>query len=418
MKKRGIMEGIFRRVAAVSLAGCLFLCGSLQAEAATMRDLFDGRYYADKYSDLKEAFGDDESALWNHFVTHGLDEKRVMNGLLDVVGYRDRYADLNSAFGDDWDAYVNHYLTFGVKEGRDAGIDTDFDALDYAERYEDLRRVFGDDVLALWNHYRTMGQQEGRDARTEAAIEAEREAGASPKQETTKPLESQSYKAQYWLPVSYVLYDEEGSLLKQMEYRYDSYGFINQVSGNRGYLNEVSHYDEAARTLTLTSSPESKSEYYFDESGMISGRKWRDMEPIFYTEEEKDFLLLRCLWLDEDGFLIKDELLDCHMKLFLKKDNGKLSLGASYNTYIEGSIVEQEVEWPTGPDFFSILWQNSVINDDGTVTTTLNYKNGAPGEVVVWKPVTQMGFWQNVCFDWDYTYSDAFVTFTISLFWS
>ncbi len=87
-----------------------------------LKEIFDEHYYADNNPDLKAAFGYDREALWNHFVTCGLKEGRVMNGKLDVVKYRNTYADLNAAFGDNWDAYVEHYLTCGAKEGRDSGI--------------------------------------------------------------------------------------------------------------------------------------------------------------------------------------------------------------------------------------------------------------------------------------------------------
>lgn len=83
------------------LAGCLLAGVSVQANAATLKDLFDEHYYADTYGDLKEAYGYDREALWQHFVTFGLSEGRNMNGLLDVVKYRQEYADLDQAFGDN-----------------------------------------------------------------------------------------------------------------------------------------------------------------------------------------------------------------------------------------------------------------------------------------------------------------------------
>lgn len=126
----------------------------------TLEDLFDERYYADRYPDLKNVFGYNREILWAHFMTNGLKEGRVMNGLLDVVKYRNTYADLNAVFGDNWNAYVNHYLIAGAVENRDNG--TDFNPIAYANEYADLKNVYGNNVLALWKHYDTVGRWEHR----------------------------------------------------------------------------------------------------------------------------------------------------------------------------------------------------------------------------------------------------------------
>lgn len=121
-----------------------------------LKDVFDERYYADRYQDLKNAFGYDREALWTHFMTHGMKEGRVMNTLLDVVKYRATYKDLNDAFGENWDAYVNHFLTNGAREGRDSG--TEFDAYDYALKFDDMRITYGGNILPVWQHYNTYGR--------------------------------------------------------------------------------------------------------------------------------------------------------------------------------------------------------------------------------------------------------------------
>lgn len=136
--------------------------GSLSVSAAGLRDVFDAKYYADTYEDLKKAYGYDEEALFNHYVTWGLTEGRSMNPVFDVQAYRNAYGDLNEAFGEDWDAYVNHYFAYGMKEGRNSGIL--FDPVAYAEAYPDIKEAFGDDYAAILRHYLTYGIQEGRTA--------------------------------------------------------------------------------------------------------------------------------------------------------------------------------------------------------------------------------------------------------------
>ena len=163
------------------LAGAVFFADGSLAHAATLADVFDAKQYADIYADLKEAFGYDEEALLNHYLTYGIAEGRSSGGLLDVVKYREAYPDLDAAFGDNWDAYVNHFLTFGFAEKRDNF--TDFDAEAYAERYVDLQEAFGEDVLALYKHYEEVGREEGRDAEEEVVVIEEEPEEEEPEEE-------------------------------------------------------------------------------------------------------------------------------------------------------------------------------------------------------------------------------------------
>ncbi len=182
-------ERIFRRTTAAGLAGIMLWWGGAQArvDAAALKDVFDEYYYADTYKDLKEAYGYNREALWNHYVQYGLAEGRSMSSLINVVKYRQQYADLSAVFGDNWDAYINHYLAVGAKEGRDGGAGNEFDALDYAARYGDLQAIYGDNVFELWKHYQTVGAKEGRDARPEEAILAENGANRGETEEPEDP---------------------------------------------------------------------------------------------------------------------------------------------------------------------------------------------------------------------------------------
>ena len=117
MKKRRFQKITALAAVAVSVAAC-----PLSASAAEVKDVFDASYYADSYADLKEAFGYDEAALLQHYMTYGLNEGRSASTVFDVAAYRAAYADLEAAFGDDWNAYVNHYYTYGITEGRTAGV--------------------------------------------------------------------------------------------------------------------------------------------------------------------------------------------------------------------------------------------------------------------------------------------------------
>lgn len=82
--------------------------------------VFDPTYYANKYGDLKKAFGSNANSLWNHFKTYGLKEGRQGSANFNVIAYKNRYADLQKAFGNNLPEYYKHYVQFGNKEGRSA----------------------------------------------------------------------------------------------------------------------------------------------------------------------------------------------------------------------------------------------------------------------------------------------------------
>ena len=94
---------------------------TLTVSAEGVKDVFDAKYYADTYPDLKAAYGYDEGKLFQHYMKFGLAEGRVGSPTFNVVEYRRAYPDLEAAFGNDWDAYVDHYFKFGKVEGRTAG---------------------------------------------------------------------------------------------------------------------------------------------------------------------------------------------------------------------------------------------------------------------------------------------------------
>lgn len=78
--------------------------------------VFDPVYYSDKYEDLKAVFGNNSQALFNHFLTYGMNEARQGNAEFDPVRYRNAEPDLNAYFGDEWTAYYVHYITCGKQE--------------------------------------------------------------------------------------------------------------------------------------------------------------------------------------------------------------------------------------------------------------------------------------------------------------
>ena len=80
--------------------------------------VFDAKYYLNRYSDLKSAFGSDYAAALKHFVDYGIGEGRRASESFDVTLYKANYPDLQELFGDDNTKYVDHYLDYGINEGR------------------------------------------------------------------------------------------------------------------------------------------------------------------------------------------------------------------------------------------------------------------------------------------------------------
>ena len=82
--------------------------------------VFNPTFYANRYGDLKKAFGSDSKKLFNHFVQYGMKEGRVASVGFNVQAYKSRYLDLQNAFGSNLPKYYEHYIRYGEKEKRTA----------------------------------------------------------------------------------------------------------------------------------------------------------------------------------------------------------------------------------------------------------------------------------------------------------
>lgn len=122
--------------------------------------IFDYRFYADMYSDLKAAFGYDEGALRNHFKTYGIKEGRIASPVFDVAYYLANNSDLVQAFGaGNYNAAYNHFLTYGINEGR--VMSPIFDSCYYRIKNIELKSFSGHNLL---KHFVQYGMSERRQA--------------------------------------------------------------------------------------------------------------------------------------------------------------------------------------------------------------------------------------------------------------
>lgn len=196
MKRKELMKtGLLASVCAF-----MMLANGLDVDAAQMSKVtFDAEYYYNTYSDLQGAIGNDASALYNHYIQHGLKEGRSGSTEFNCKVYMNNYADLRNAFGNDIAAYCNHYEQLGKNEGRNASVQLDsnanfadeimrngniaqepaaqqpvnqqsaaekkglsFDAEYYYNANPDLQAAIGKNASALHNHYLQNGLKEGR----------------------------------------------------------------------------------------------------------------------------------------------------------------------------------------------------------------------------------------------------------------
>ena len=83
---------------------------TIQQSQTTQDLLFDAKFYADKYPDLRQAFGYNEAQLYNHWITYGIKEGRIASQVFDVKYYLANNQDLINAFGaTNYTAAYNHF---------------------------------------------------------------------------------------------------------------------------------------------------------------------------------------------------------------------------------------------------------------------------------------------------------------------
>ena len=143
--------------------------------------VYDYNYYIDHNPDVYKAFNGDETQVFMHFLTCGVNEGRRASAGFDVYSYRNQWSDLRQAFGwSDLSKYYLHYVNAGVKEKRAAtgcstlqnpihsffGADFSpiYDYQYYIENNPDVYRAFNGDDGAIFGHFLTCGVNEGRRA--------------------------------------------------------------------------------------------------------------------------------------------------------------------------------------------------------------------------------------------------------------
>ncbi|MBE6015181.1 MAG: N-acetylmuramoyl-L-alanine amidase [Lachnospiraceae bacterium] len=167
------------RIKELAEADAKGIIGSFQ-DITNYESIFNASYYANKYPDLRKAFGYDYMALLSHFIDYGMKEGRQGCELFNVYSYMRQYKDLRRAFGTNLPSYYWHFCNYGYSEGRSGtgcSVMTNYETTyngfnysavynynDYKEYNPDLYRLFGEDDLAMLSHFVNYGVYEGRRA--------------------------------------------------------------------------------------------------------------------------------------------------------------------------------------------------------------------------------------------------------------
>jgi hypothetical protein len=142
---------------------------------------FDVTSYKNANVDLREAFGNDLPSYYEHYLQYGINENRTATGCADHVEnartvylgvdyssvydfnyYIAHHPDVFRAFGYDDEAVLQHFVTCGMKEGRQACAA--FNVWFYKDAYMDLQNAFGEDLPFYYLHYMQYGADEKRAA--------------------------------------------------------------------------------------------------------------------------------------------------------------------------------------------------------------------------------------------------------------
>ncbi|MCM1540118.1 MAG: hypothetical protein NC121_02535 [Blautia sp.] len=112
-----------KKVLVMALVGVFALGSVLTVNAAS----FDAAWYAEENPDVVAAVGNSSAALKKHYDTYGRQEGRMANSndmeavlrrLFNAEDYAALYPDVKAVYGDNVEALFNHYMTYGLLERR------------------------------------------------------------------------------------------------------------------------------------------------------------------------------------------------------------------------------------------------------------------------------------------------------------
>ncbi len=209
----------------VGNATLTFKYGSLSADVKctvnppNMADiLFDAKYYADKYPDLKSTFGYDAGALRNHYENYGKAEGRQASPVFDAKYYLDNNSDLKNAYNNNYVEAFNHFVAFGIAEYRKSSPEYwgDF----YIKNNKDLN---GFSNYRLIMHYLSFGRGEGRKANVNSGT-ASTPTSVPVQTAPSANLDGVIFNAKFYADVNQDLYSAYGYNEEALRLHWNTFG--------------------------------------------------------------------------------------------------------------------------------------------------------------------------------------------------
>lgn len=224
--------------------------------------------------------------------------------------------------------------------------------------------------------------------------------------------------SQYWLPVSYKSYYENGSLKHEGEWQHNEEGFVTYMKrNNQTYKFTI---EEKGNEIWISmpfveyiedgevcyDENDTQFIYKYDDNLNLIDRgsyseEYDELEMYFDSPDRdiSEHFAYIVDWLDEDGN-IRPEYNTNREIYFYWNDtvNYYFEEEDDWTDYTEKGKVD------TAKTMVASVWKSAVENPDGTKTTTVYYENGRLGEVIVWRPVSKRAFYQNHFFDKDWPF--------------
>jgi hypothetical protein len=122
--------------------------------------IFNATFYANKYADLKRAYGTNATNLKNHWNNYGMKEGRQASPAFDVQWFVNNNESVKNAVGTDYKAAIDYF--FQNADAQRLQTSSEFNVNYYSANYKDLRDAYGSDLLAYYAHYVNYGYSEGR----------------------------------------------------------------------------------------------------------------------------------------------------------------------------------------------------------------------------------------------------------------
>ncbi len=124
--------------------------------------VFDAEYYVNRYADLRDAYGNDEATLYEHYVNYGIEEGRAASPYFDVKFYMNQNGQaFRETMKGDYEKAFKHFLA-NVGSTSLMKLSETFDAAYYAVQNPSA----GTTMQALLEHYVQEGSQKNAPAST------------------------------------------------------------------------------------------------------------------------------------------------------------------------------------------------------------------------------------------------------------